>query len=116
MKALATGMDMKSWTQRLSEEGVDIYSIAIYGTSGSGYWRGEVLDYVGGIDDIQFVDGTRLTTLFDSYPENGIAYFDLHTNENAAIELPPIDVPYGQLYDGLIIFKEFTPMENTCPQ
>ena len=116
MKELATDMDMKSWTQRLSEEGVDIYSIAIYGASGNGYWRGEVLDYAGGIDEIQFSDGNRLLALFDSYPENEIAYFDLLTDETIAIKLPAIDVPYGQLYDGLIIFKEFTPMENACPQ
>ena len=116
MKALATGMDMESWVQRLSKEGVNVFSIAIYGASGSGYWRGEVLDYTGGIDDIQFADGNHLLTLFNSYPENEVAYFDLHADENAAIMLPPIDVPYGQLYDGLILFKEFTPMENACPQ
>lgn len=116
MKALATSMGMKSWTQRLSEEGVNVYSIAIYGASGSGYWREKVLDYDGDINNIQFADGNHLLTLFDAYPGKGIAYFDLHTDDNSAIRLPPIDVPYGQLYDGLIIFKEFTPMENACPQ
>ena len=116
MKALAAGMEMKSWAQRLVEENVSIYSMSVYGTSGNGYWRGEALDYAGSIDNIQFADGIRLMTLFDSYPKNGIAYFDLQADENTTINLPPIDVPYGQLYDGLIIFKEFTPMENACPQ
>jgi hypothetical protein len=106
--------DFKPWAQRLVEKNISVYSTIIFGASGNGYWRGEALSHESGTDELQFKDGTPLVSLFDTYPDSGIAYINLHADENAAIQLPPIDVPFGQLYDGLIIFKEFTPMENVC--
>lgn len=42
---------------------------------------------------------------------------DLRTGENANIALPTesLGFPAGKVYDGLIIFEEFTPMEDACP-
>ncbi|MBK9924546.1 MAG: hypothetical protein IPP66_04565 [Anaerolineales bacterium] len=108
--------DFKTWAQRLVEDDVSVYSTIIDGVSGDGYWRGEAFSYQGWMDGFQFKNGTHLASLFNTDPDSGIAYIDAHTDENAEIRLLPIDVPFGQLYDGMIIFKEFTPMENACHQ
>lgn len=110
----------KSWIQRLVEENISIYSIAIFSTSGKSYWRGESFTYGGDyMEEFQLSDGTSLVSLFDDLPDTKIIYTDLRTENNSTTTLPSyifLDYPASQVYDGLIIFKEFTPMENVCPQ
>jgi hypothetical protein len=94
----------------------------ILGMSGQGFWHGQSFDYeegnmqYEGVDGYRFEDGTSLSSLFEMYPDRGILYADLRTGENANIGLPSdyLDVPASQVYDGLVIFKEFTPMEDAC--
>lgn len=107
--------DFKAWAQRLGEAGIDVYSLTMSGLSGNGYWHLESFSYEGPTG-YRFKDGTSLDSLFDVRPA-GIIYADLRTEDNANIKLPTgyLDVPASQVYDGLIIFKEFTPMENACP-
>jgi hypothetical protein len=112
--------DMKSWAQRLSEFGISVYSLNVDGLSGDGYWRGEAFSYEAtATDEYLFENDTSLVSLFDAHPEATIIYTDLRMRENSRIRLPAsiyLDIPVSQVYDGLIIFKEFTPMENACPQ
>lgn len=117
--------DFKSWTERLIESGVDVYSLSINGLSGRGSWRGDSFEYevkgnqqYEGTDEYRFEDGTSLASLFETYPDSEILYADMLTEENASIRLPSwyFDMPASQIYDGLVIFKEFTPMEDVCAE
>lgn len=108
----------KPWGERLAESGIRVYSLDIQGWSGKGYWRGESINYGGdNADEIHFQDGTSPASLFESHPDTEIIYTDLRLAENANIPLPFFapGPSARQAYDGLILFREFTPMENVCP-
>ena len=109
----------KSWGQRLTEENVPVYSLAIFGRSGTSFWRGESLSSDEEfLKDFKLTDDTTLLSLFDSHADSSIVYTDLRTEDNSTITLSSelLDIPVSQLFDGIIIFREFTPMENACPQ
>lgn len=113
----------KPWVQRLVESGIGVYSLSIDGLSGTGYWRGESFTYEepGGqqyseTTQYEFEDGTPIVSLFEAHPDRGIIYVDLRAEANSTVKLPPmfVKLPASKLYDGLVFFKEFTPMENAC--
>jgi len=109
----------KSWAQRLAEKNISIYSTAIYGVSGTSIWRGKALPSDDELlKEFQLMDGTTIISLFDSQPDSNIIYSDLREESNSTIKLSAdlLDIPASQFFDGIIIFKEFTPMENVCPQ
>jgi len=114
--------DLKSWTQRLKESGVDVYSLDVEPAAGSGYWRGESFQYTEDAKQYRFEDGSLLSSLFDTHPDAGIIYIDLRAEENRNFKLPSElssglqlqDIPASQVFDGLVIFKKVTPMENAC--
>lgn len=116
------GEGLTSWGQRLNDGGIKVYSLSILGASGKGFWHGRPLEYkegtqrYEGVDGYRFEDGTSLSSLFEAYPDREILYADLRTGGNAKIGLPSVypDIPASQVYDGLVIFKEFTPMEDAC--
>jgi hypothetical protein len=109
----------KAWAQRLVEGNVKVYSIGIFGESGSGYWHGKPIpndsEYIG---QLTSSDGNYIVSLFDTHPDFKIIYTDYRVEENKDLRLYSdfLDIPASQMYDGLIIFKKFTPMENVCPQ
>jgi hypothetical protein len=111
--------NMKAWAQQLSEAGIDVYSLSVQGIGGKGYWRGETFDYLDtyGYSQYQLGDGSFLPSLFDAHPDTVIMYADLRVKENQGIKMPPNapDMPASQVFDGVMIFKHFTPMENACP-
>ncbi len=100
----------------MNEAGIAIYSLYIVGVSGNGFWRGEAVQYPASLGEFQFDDGTFLPSLFESHPGTGILFTDLRAEENRAIKLPTghLDIPASQVFDGLVIFRQFTPMENAC--
>ncbi len=110
----------KSWAQRLIEANIKVYSLALFGASGNGYWRGNSFSYGEDVfKEIQSKDGDSLVSLFESHPEGTAIYTDLRIQENSTIRLPAAayrDIPASQIYDGMILFKEFTPMKNACAQ
>ncbi len=116
------GDGLTSWAQRLNDSGIKVYSLSILGASGDGFWHGQTFEYkegtqrYEGVDGYRFEDGASLSSWFETYPDRGILYADLRTAENAKIGLPSVypDIPASQVYDGLVIFKEFTPMEDAC--
>jgi hypothetical protein len=107
----------KSWAQRLVDANVDVYSLSIYGASGESYWHERTLPsdekY---LKEFKLADGTLLVSFFDTQADKTIIYTDLRTGDQPPIRSLPdfVDLPASQLYDGIIIFKEFTPMENVC--
>jgi hypothetical protein len=111
--------NMKAWAQQLSETGVDVYSLSVQGITGPGYWRGETFDYseLDSHTQYQFGNGSLLPSFFDVYPDEDIIYVDLRVKENQGIKMPldSPDMPASQVFDGLLIFRQFTPMENACP-
>ena len=109
----------KSWAQRLTEDHVAVYSLAMFGASGTSSWRGETFSSDEEfLNDFKLADGTTLLSLFDSHVDSSIVYTDLRTEDNSTITLSSelLNFPASRLFDGIIIFKKFTPMENTCPQ
>jgi hypothetical protein len=110
--------DFKSWAQRLSESGIDVYSLYVTGIAGDGYWRDESIQYPDSLGQFQFKDDSFLSSLFESHLGAGIIYADLRAEENKSIKLPPdhLDIPASQAFDGLVLYKEYTPMENACSE
>jgi hypothetical protein len=113
----------ETWVERLTLSGVPVYSVTINALAGEGYWRGDTFTYEApgeqqyeGVDGYRFGDGTTLVSLFETHPDRQILFVDLATEDNTDVQLPKsyLDIPASQLYDGLILFKEFTPMENAC--
>lgn len=106
----------KSWGQRLNDSGIPVYTLYVLGVSGNGFWRGESIEYPASLGEFQFEDGTFLPSLFESHPGTGILYADLRAEENVTIKSPSdrMDIPAYQVFDGLVIFKEFTPMQDAC--
>jgi len=68
--------------------------------------------------EFKLTDGISLISLFDTYTIPDIVYTDLQAEENSTIRLSPdlLDVPASQLFDGVVIFRKFNPMENVCPK
>jgi hypothetical protein len=109
----------KSWAERLVDKGITVYSLAMYGASGESFWHERSLpNDEEFLKDFKLEDGTPIVSLFKTHPESNIVYTDLTFGDNSTIRLSPdlLDTPASQLYDGIIIFKEFTSMENACPQ
>jgi hypothetical protein len=108
---------LRSWAEQLNESGMDIYSLSVEGMAGNGYWRGESYQYEELWSQYQLSDGSLLPSLFESHPGASIIFTDLRADENQNIKLPAgaLDISASQLIDGLVLYKEFTPMENACP-
>ncbi len=108
------------WTQRLTEAGIPIYSVLAKGISGhAGSSTGYSQQVNRDPGQIIFADGTTLATLLDTAPGYNIVYVDLRLHSNASIRLgeeldPEIrfdqDIPAGEIYDGIILFGEVTPV------
>jgi hypothetical protein len=115
--------DLSVWAQRLYDANVSVYSLDVEPMAGSGYWRGESFQYADGAMQYRFEDGPLLSSLFETYPHAGIVYADLREEGNRKVKLPSNlssglqlqDMPASQVFDGLVLFKEVTPMKNECP-
>ena len=109
----------KSWAERLVDENVEVYSLAMFGASGKSFWHERSLPSDEEfLREFKLTDGISLISLFDTYTIPDIVYTDLQAEENSTIRLSPdlLDVPASQLFDGVVIFRKFNPMENVCPK
>jgi hypothetical protein len=115
--ANAIGAKVSPWGPRIADLGIKVFSLAVEGLSGSTFWRGQAYSVGQGMDKIQFADGTSLASLLGAAQNQSFLYADLGVAENATIHAIPgfNDIPAQQIYDGLILSKQFTPMENICP-
>jgi hypothetical protein len=104
-----------SWAQRIFESGVPVYSLDFLPLSGEYFWRGNLFPYGDDIESSRLPDGTSLGELLIEQ-DKSILYVDFRVEENAASTLPAgyADIPAGQVYDGEVIFREATPMEDAC--
>jgi len=110
--------EFKSWAQRLSESGVEIYSVSIWALSGDTDWRGVEHEVVLHPDRMSFDDGTTLSMLFDSVPDYAVIYIDLRLDATRSFRFgnPYEDIPAGEMYDGIIVFRKVNPMKDACPR
>ena len=111
----STTMDSNPpWVQRLAESGVSIYSVLAEGISGEGKVEGSYPERIERQPhEMRFSDGTKLGDVFDSAPQHSIVYVDLRLGMNGTLRLGDDfrDVPAGEIYDGIILFREVSPVE-----
>ena len=111
--------DMKAWGQVLAESGVKLHSLSTWGLAGEAFWRGSSMKIDESTADIQFGDGVSLAAVLDKAPNDGIVYIDLRPTANGSVRLGlpySAEVPASKIYDGLVLFRNVTPMENVCPK
>ncbi len=108
--------NVKSWTQHLVEAGVRVYSVMVWGMSGSICWRGGMQGIAEGIGHISFDDGTTLAMLFETVPDYSVIYIDLQLDTTTSLRVEPSSeaVLVSDIFDGMVVFLKVTPMENTC--
>ena len=102
------------WVQRLAESGVSIYSVFAEGISGEAQMAGSIPQRIEREPhQMHFSDGTTMGDLFDSAPEHSIVYVDLQLGTNGTLRLGDEfqDVPAGEIYDGIMLFREASPVE-----
>ena len=112
-------MNTPSWTQRLSEAGVPVYSVLAMGLSGRVNVNVDVPPTRINRDATQmrFSDGTSLANILAAATDYDIVYVDLRLETNASLRLGADfeDVPAGEVYDSLVLFREVTPLELVLP-
>jgi hypothetical protein len=84
------------------------------------------------LDQIRFADDTTLGTVLETTPGRALVYIELRLETNAAIKLGVLaavnwaeagrfvgidyqDALAGEVYDGIILFGEVTPVQDACP-
>lgn len=104
-----------SWAQRIVESGISVYSLDTLPLSGGYFWRGSAYPYDAANEATLLPDGTSLSQLLIEQDKN-ILYVDLRIAENATSTLPPeySNIPAGQVYDGQVVFRMVTEMEDAC--
>ena len=62
---------------------------------------------------MHFVDGITIADAFDAFPHCNIVYVDLRLDENASFRLGNDyqDVPAGEIYDGVVVFRKVRSVE-----
>lgn len=107
-------IDNPSWVQRLAESGASIYSVLAEGISGQEGVKGK---YHRPVErdphEMHFSDGTTLADVLDATPQHSIVYVDLRLGTNSTLRLGDNfqDIPAGEIYDGIILFKTVSPVE-----
>lgn len=104
-----------SWAQRILESGIPVYSLDTYPMAGAYFWRGSEYPYESNGALTLLPDGTDLGQLLLGQDKT-ILYIDYRVGDNAASTLPTgyADIPAGQVYDGQVLFREVTPMNDAC--
>ncbi len=118
--------ESQPWAQRLVEKGVSIYSLCTTGVSGQYYGRASAGSVERGVHEFnmnlsldRFADGTTLDDVFESNLEYNMLYIDLHAEVTIAIGDPwlgrlfPSEIPPEETFDGILLFREVTPL---CPE
>lgn len=107
-------LDTPSWVQRLAESGVSIYSVLAMGISGHAGVKGKFQEPVERDPrQMHFVDGITIADAFDAFPQCNIVYVDLRLDENASFRLGNDyqNVPAGEIYDGVVLFRKVRSVE-----
>jgi hypothetical protein len=118
--------EVQSWVQQLAKEGVSIYSLHVIGLSGLTGIGGSSLRFPVRCetDTFLFPDGESLSTILELAPQHEDIYIDLRVEENAGVRFRlctvqgfnnETSVLVGELFDGIVFFKEATPIAQACP-
>lgn len=115
-KANKTFGQTTPWAQRLSEKGIKIYALFAAGMYGTAYWRGQTSSQGIQPDELLFLppEGVSLEVLLGDSPDYAVVYIDLHS-DTAANLIWFSGNRISDRYDGLILFREFSPMVDACP-
>jgi hypothetical protein len=106
-------LELASWVQRLSESGVHIYSVLAMGISGeSGFMYRMEEPVARDPEQMRFEDGISVADVFNAHPQHTIVYIDLRLAETASLRLANEyrDTPAGEVYDGIVLFREVSPI------
>jgi hypothetical protein len=119
--------------QRLTESGVNVYSLFVTGIRGRvGIGDENSMALRTDLNQIRFADDTTLGAVLETTPDHDLVYIDLRLEPNAAIRLGVLaavnwaeagrfagidyqDALAGEAYDGIILFGEVTPVQDACP-
>lgn len=61
-----------------------------------------------------------ISSYFNTHPDTTVVYADFRAEENQNVKFPlgmrlkMQNTPASQVFDGLVLYREFTPMENAC--
>jgi len=104
------------WAQRLSEDGVKIHSIFAAGMYGTAFWRGKSDSPGVHPDELLFPppEGISLEVVLSEIPDYDIVYIDLRVDTTSNL-LWTSGERASDMYDGIILFREFSPMADACP-
>jgi hypothetical protein len=109
----------KPWVQQLIESGTSIYSLYVTFVSG------DICDFSDGTlfvyndpEQLQFSDDSTLATILEEKSNYTIFYVDLRLESNYFMKLNNNhmnlsafkDTPAGEIYDGIIVFRDVTPL------
>jgi hypothetical protein len=107
-------LDTPSWVQRVMESGIRVHSILAMGISGH---EGVMGKYQRPVErdpeEIRFADGVTVADVFSTTQEYDIVYVDLRVDGNHSLRLGNSyqDIPAGEVYDGVVFFREVHPLE-----
>jgi len=120
--------EYRPWAQRLTELGINIYSVYSTGISGQ-YWYQSPWCPAGIYklnmppDKIYFGDGSTLSDIFDNASNYDIVYVDLQLDANTSLRYSESDTdwseildpntPIAKMFNGLILFRKATPTRDS---
>ena len=112
-QSMSSYTQVRPWAHQLTERGINIF--ALYAVGMSGYmWHSSLgeISYHKDLYRIQFDDGTKLGTIIERGSDYSIFYVDLQldANKSARLGYNFADTPAGAVYDGIIVFREVTPL------
>jgi hypothetical protein len=117
-------INAEPWAEILANSGVDIYSLLVGGITGKAHPH-LITDVESDPGEIFFPDGSTLADLLNKVPDDEVIYIDLRSNANGAVRIGKNfdpwtiydgEMPAGEAFDGLILFREVTPTEWRFPQ
>lgn len=106
------------WAQRLSDDGVDVYSLFAAGMYGTAFWRGKTASPGMHPDELFFPppEGVSLEFVLSEIPDYKMVYIDLGEDTTSNLLWPwSSGDRASDMYDGIILFREYSPMIDACP-
>ena len=106
-------LDSASWVQRTVEAGVHVYGVFSMGLKGQEGMNTDHRSVEKKPGDIRLADGTTAEAIFTMQPDDNILYIDLRVEENHTLRLGNDfnDVATGDIFDGVVLFREVHPQE-----
>lgn len=111
--------EISNWGRLLEREGIDLHRIFVTGIQGEARGPRGLYPVQGDPYALAFEDDLTLGTLLETVPVFDVVYVDLRVAENTSLRFlegfsPLVGfasiVPAGELFDGIILFREVTPI------